>query len=96
MEEMEAPPSLIEKMVATPSNDIYWVDADRDNLIWPPSIHAWVDATCKRDARDAKFNEKPTGSVEGILLQRLGEERFQWDRCMSSLIRTHKRKISLP
>jgi len=46
LDEMEAPKSMIDAMVATGSAEIRWVDSSGDGLVRPPSIAEWEDASC--------------------------------------------------
>jgi hypothetical protein len=44
--EMEAPPVLIEKMIATDSSEIEWSDRYDDYPREPPSIAEWINSSC--------------------------------------------------
>lgn len=46
LEEMEAPKSMIDAMVATGSAEMRWVDASEEGFERPPSIAEWEDASC--------------------------------------------------
>ena len=56
LEDMEAPPSVIENMRETSSADILWINGRERNLMHPPSFGEWVDASCgsfsKEDEHD--------------------------------------------
>jgi hypothetical protein len=52
LDEMEAPKTIIEKVTATGSANIYWINASSDELRRPPSIAEWEDASCGLVLRD--------------------------------------------
>jgi hypothetical protein len=44
LSEMEVPRAMIDALVGTPSSEMRWVDSD--DLLRPPSIAEWEDASC--------------------------------------------------
>jgi len=94
LDDMEAPRSMIDAMVATNSADIRWVDADKDDLERPPSIAEWADAACgyrtteEKNAKEELSIKKINGSLsskEAIFLKLLSEKDTKPAQCWLAL-----------
>jgi hypothetical protein len=94
LDEMEAPRSMIDAMVATNSADIRWVDADKDDLERPPSVAEWADAACGYITNEEKNTEEElsineiNGSLSSkaaIFLKLLREKRIKHAQCWLAL-----------
>jgi hypothetical protein len=87
LEEMEVPRSIVEKMVATSSGDIIWVDSNDEGLDRPPSLAEWVDASCGQDV-PYNWDEKPTGEILN--------QMFKHADCARSLYASNRARLAGP
>jgi hypothetical protein len=94
LDEMEAPRSMIDAMVATNSADIRWVDAEKDDLKRPPSIAEWADAACGYIPNEEKnatgeLSMKEINSTlsprDAVLLKLLREKDTKHSQCWMAL-----------
>jgi hypothetical protein len=94
LDEMEAPRSMIDAMVATNSADIRWVDAQKDDLERPPSVAEWADAACgyitneEKNAKEELSMKEINGSLsskEAIFLKLLREKDTKHAQCWMAL-----------
>ena len=80
LEEMEAPRSMIDAMVATSSSEITWVEEGEAGLERPPSIAEWTDASCGAFTKDeqkalSELNYKKYGVMTGLTTN----EKMLWE-----------------
>ncbi len=101
--EMEVPRPIIDKMVATGSSEIQWVDAEEDHLKRPPSFAEWEDASCgtftaEEDNTlfhlDGKKEQGQLTQSEDILFKLLKEKSDKYLFCTSRFV--FRQRVQLP
>ena len=103
LEEMEAPRTAIDAMVATSSSQITWVEYYRDGFWRPPSIYEWISASCgafteselmKRFELELDKERAGLSQSDQMLLQFLDKKISAIDQC--ELILVHSSVDRLP
>jgi hypothetical protein len=103
LEAMEAPKSLIEKMISTSSGDIEWVDhSETLSIERSPSFAEWVDASCgtfpsrEFDSLALKNFERTLSPREEPRLKALVEKLRDKERCEEYLISANRDRLPAP
>lgn len=105
---MEAPSSIVERMVSTASVDILWLDDDRFGSIRldrAPSFSEWIDASCgglsTQDDRvliELRVKERDQGlnSVERQILDMLADKETATVRCEYEVVSSNRDSLAPP
>ena len=105
LREMEVPRPIIDKMVATGSSEIQWVDADDDRLKRPPSFAEWEDASCGTFTAeeentlfhlDMKKEQVQLTQTEDILFKLLKQKSDKYLTCTSEFVFRQRDQLPSP
>jgi len=105
LREMEIPRPIIDRMVATGSSEIQWVEAEKDHLERPPSFAEWEDANCGTFTREesntsASLHGKERASSlspnEALLLRLLDDKHSKRISCTQQFRHRQVDQLSPP
>lgn len=95
-------PARLFAMVSTSSSEIRWIDDEKDNLIRPPSIAEWEDASCgsftteEWTSYSTLLSKKVTSLQDQLLMKILGEKFGTRSQCISFLLSAQRDRLASP
>jgi hypothetical protein len=106
MDDMEAPRSVIDAMVATGSSEVHWIDSFNNDLLERPASYAeWEDATCgeftaqhKKTIMDLHVQEQLSQLTPNdvLLLKMLSDKEAAVNNCRRNWRTSHVEQLSPP